>query len=188
MPLHIMIDLEAERPGNLLFERAGPRERIFFDPATARAAIVTCGGVCPGLNNVIRSLVLCLRVHFGVREVLGVRYRYAGMNPASALDPVDLTVKDASDIHETGGTILGTSRGPQEPQVMLEWLRSRGVNMLFTVGGDGTQRGPLQLARTAQQAGYPLAVVGIPKTIDSDLQYVSKPFGFSTAIDAARCN
>ncbi len=186
VPLHITVDVEQERPGNLLFERAGPRERICFDPAETRAAIVTCGGVGPGLNNVIRSVVLCLHSHYGVTDVLGVRYGYFGLNADSGLAPLALDVERVSDIHEAGGTILGTSRGPQKPEVMLDWLRSNRVNMLFAVGGDGTQRGALALARVAQESGYRLAVVGIPKTIDNDLQYVSRSFGFSTAIDAAR--
>jgi 6-phosphofructokinase 1 len=186
VPLHITMDLQEERAGNILFERAGPRERVCFRPEDTRAAIVTCGGVCPGLNNVIRSVVMCLRLQYGVSAVFGARYGYHGLNPAKALPPLELTVDLVSDIHESGGTIIGTSRGPQEPELMLEWLRERGINMLFTVGGDGTQRGALKLAHAAQQAGYPLAVVGIPKTIDNDLQYVSRSFGFSTAIDAAR--
>ncbi|MCW5981646.1 MAG: ATP-dependent 6-phosphofructokinase [Bryobacteraceae bacterium] len=186
VPLHITIDLDRDREGNVLFERAGPRERIYFRPETTRAAIVTCGGVCPGLNNVIRSVVLCVRGHYGVNEVLGVRYGYHGLNPETGLPPLELTVESVSDIHELGGTILGTSRGPQDPKAMLEWLRRRGVNILFAVGGDGTQKGALEIARAARVAGYSLAVIGIPKTIDNDLQYVSRSFGFSTAIDAAR--
>ena len=55
----------------LLFEKAGPRRRLFFEPARTRAAIVTCGGLCPGLNNVIRSVTRELRRSYGV--TLGVR-------------------------------------------------------------------------------------------------------------------
>jgi 6-phosphofructokinase 1 len=185
IPLHVTLDLDEERPGNILFQRAGPRERIFFDPTRARAAIVTCGGVCPGLNNVIRSVVLGLRWHYGVQSILGVRYGYEGLNPHTGLPPIELTAELVSEIHEAGGTIIGTSRGPQEAEVMLEWLRRNQVNMLFAVGGDGTQRGALALSRAAQSAGYPLAVVGIPKTIDNDIQYLSRSFGFSTAVEAA---
>jgi 6-phosphofructokinase 1 len=186
VPLHITHDLEREREGNLLFERAGPRRQIYFDPARVRAAIVTCGGLCPGLNNVIRSLVLTLRCHYGVGSVLGIRYGYHGLNPHYGLPPLDLTLELVSDIHETGGTIIGTSRGPQEPAAMLELLRRNGINMLFAIGGDGTQRGALALHQHARREAYELAVVGIPKTIDNDIQYVSRTFGFGTAVDAAR--
>lgn len=186
VPVHVTMDLDEERPGNILLERAGPRQRIYFDPSRTRAAIVTCGGLCPGLNNVIRSVVLSLRWHYGAASILGVRYGYKGLNPDTGEPPVELTVDEVSDIHKSGGTILGTSRGPEDPKVMLEWLRSRQISMLFTVGGDGTQRGAGEISRAARNADYPLAVVGIPKTIDNDIQYVSRTFGFSTAVDAAR--
>lgn len=186
IPLQITFDLEQQREGNLLFEKAGPRESIFFDAAQTRAAIVTCGGLCPGLNNVIRSLVLSLRCHYGVQRVLGIRYGYHGLNPAHGYPPMELDVDDVSDIHEIGGTIIGTSRGPEDPAVMLEYLRNLGVQMLFTIGGDGTQRGALKLHAEARKQGYPLAVVGLPKTVDNDIQYVSRTFGYGTAVDRAR--
>lgn len=186
IPLQITFDLEQQREGNLLFEKAGPRESIFFDATQTRAAIVTCGGLCPGLNNVIRSLVLSLRCHYGVQRVLGIRYGYHGLNPAHGYPPMELDVDDVSDIHEIGGTIIGTSRGPEDPAVMLEYLRNLGVQMLFTIGGDGTQRGALKLHAEARKQGYPLAVVGVPKTVDNDIQYVSRTFGYGTAVDRAR--
>ncbi|MGC4050796.1 MAG: ATP-dependent 6-phosphofructokinase [Paludibaculum sp.] len=186
IPLHITVDLENEREGNHLFEKAGPRDSIYFDPAQTRAAIVTCGGLCPGLNNVIRSLVLSLRCHYGVQRVLGIRYGYHGLNPAHGYPPMELDVDDVSDIHEIGGTIIGTSRGPEDPAAMLEYLRNLGVQMLFTIGGDGTQRGALKLHAEARRQGYPLAVVGVPKTVDNDIQYVTRTFGYGTAVDRAR--
>lgn len=186
VPLHITLDLEQERPGNILFEKAGPRESIYFDSPRVRAAVVTCGGLCPGLNNVIRSLVLTLYQHYGVECVLGVRYGYHGLNPAHGYPLAPLDIDLVSDIHETGGTILGTSRGPEDPAVMLECLRANGVNVLFPIGGDGTQRGAHKIHEEARRQGYDLAVVGIPKTIDNDILYVSKTFGYGTAVDAAR--
>ncbi len=186
VPLHITFDQAAERSGNIFFEKAGPRERTFFDAPRTSAAIVTCGGLCPGLNNVIRSLVMSLHCHYGIQRVYGIRYGYHGMNPANGHAPVELTVDAVSDIHETGGTIIGTSRGPEDPKVMVETLRGLGVNILFTVGGDGTQRGALKVYEEAKSQGYPLAVVGVPKTVDNDIQYVSRTFGFGTAVDAAR--
>lgn len=186
IPLHITTDLERERAGNMLFEKAGPRAQVYFDAAATRAAVVTCGGLCPGLNNVIRSLVLSLRCHYGVSQVLGIRYGYHGLNPAHGFPPVELQVDDVSDIHETGGTIIGTSRGPEDPAVMLETLRSLGIHMLFPIGGDGTQRGAWKLHAEARRQGYPLAVVGVPKTVDNDIQYVTRTFGYGTAVDRAR--
>lgn len=186
IPLHITQNRSVARPGNVWFEKAGPREKVYFDAAASRAAVVTCGGLCPGLNNVIRSLVLSLRCHYGVPVVYGVRYGYHGLNPATPYPPVELTVDEVSDIHEIGGTVIGTSRGPQEPAAMLETLRRLGVNLLFAVGGDGTQRGALKLNEEARREGYELAVVGVPKTIDNDIQYVTQTFGFGTAVNAAR--
>lgn len=186
IPLHITQDLAAERPGNILFEKAGPREKIYFDPARVTAGIVTCGGLCPGLNNVIRSLVMSLRCHYGVERILGFRYGYHGLNPANGHPPLELTPELVSDIHEQGGTILGTSRGPEDPAVMVRYLRELGVNILFPIGGDGTQRGAYKIHEAACAAGHALAVVGIPKTIDNDILYVSRTFGYGTAVNAAR--
>jgi 6-phosphofructokinase 1 len=170
----------------LTLERAGPREHIYFDPASARAAIVTCGGLCPGLNNVIRSVFLQLHDNYGVREVLGIRNGYQGLNPAVGQPPVRLTPEYVDTIHKLGGTVLGTSRGAQEPSVVVDFLSSERIDMLFCVGGDGTQRGANAISAEAARRGYPLAVVGIPKTIDNDLNYVWRSFGHITALDKAR--
>lgn len=168
------------------WEVAGPRERLFFDPRELRAAVVTCGGLCPGLNNVLRSLFLHLHHLYGVRELLGVRYGYSGLDPDADVRPVPLTRQSVGRIHRLGGTELGTSRGPVAPDRMLETLRKLEVNAIFCVGGDGTMRGALELSQAARAARYPLAVVGIPKTIDNDIQYVTRSFGFRTAVEAAR--
>ncbi len=166
------------------FEKAGPRERIFFQPSYTRAAIVTCGGLCPGLNNVIRSAYrqLCI---YGVREVLGIRYGYAGLNPANGFEPFRINDDMVDDIHRDGGTILGSSRGAQPVPVMLDTLERMGVNILLTIGGDGTQRGAHEIAAEARSRRLPLAVVGIPKTIDNDILYTRRTFGFNTAVDRA---
>jgi 6-phosphofructokinase 1 len=166
-------------------ELAGPRERIFFDPARSKAAIVTCGGLCPGLNNVIRGLVFELAHNYGVSDVLGIRYGYHGLNPAVARPPLPLTPTVVEDIHHRGGTILGTSRGPQDPATTVDYLLSEGVNMLFCLGGDGTLRGAHEIAREAARRGVDLAVVGIPKTIDNDVAYCYSTFGFYTAVAEA---
>lgn len=167
------------------FERAGPRARIYFDPAKTRAAIVTCGGLCPGLNNVLRSVFLELHHRYGVPAVLGIRYGFAGLDAANRLDPITLTSEVVHGIHDKGGTILGTSRGPVNPAAALDFLEQRRVNILLCVGGDGTQRGAHLLHEEAVRRGYPLSIVGIPKTVDNDIEYVWRTFGYSTAVEEA---
>jgi len=169
----------------ILFEKAGPRKKLFFDPATTRAAIVTCGGLCPGLNNVIRSVTRELRFGYGVKSVIGIRGGYRGLDPSRGRPPMELTEEAVADIHQKGGTLLGTSRGPVDIGIAVDFLSANGINVLFTVGGDGTQRGGKALYDEAARRGHPLAVVGIPKTIDNDVLYVSRTFGFGTAVDEA---
>ncbi|MCA9248414.1 MAG: ATP-dependent 6-phosphofructokinase [Planctomycetales bacterium] len=170
---------------HVAFERAGPREQIFFDPRQTRAAIVTCGGLCPGLNNVIRSATLELLLNYGVRSVLGIRYGYQGLNPEVGEPPIELTVDRVDDIGALGGTILGSSRGEQPAEIMLDFLKNQGIQLLICVGGDGTQRGALALEREARRRGEAIAVVGVPKTIDNDIAYVEQTFGFGTALEKA---
>lgn len=167
------------------FELAGPRRRIYFDPATARAGIVTCGGLCPGLNDVIRGLTMVLNYRYGVEQVEGFRFGYEGLNPACGHEPMPLSHDIVDAIHQQGGTILGSSRGPQDPKVMVDYLQDRGINMLFTIGGDGTQRGANDISEEALRRGYDLAVIGVPKTIDNDIKYVEQSFGFQTAFTNA---
>jgi 6-phosphofructokinase 1 len=174
-----------EEPCKLSFELAGPRHKLFFDPAKTCAAIVTCGGLCPGINNIIRSLVQELLLNYGIKRVLGIRYGYQGLNPVEGRPPVDLTYEAVEDIHHKGGTILGTSRGPHESQVMVDFLVSQGVNILFCIGGDGTQRGAHDIAEEAMRRNPNLAVVGIPKTIDNDIKFCFRTFGFETAVQEA---
>lgn len=185
VPAEIVRDLRTPPSNELLFELAGPRERLFFDPPQTRAGIVTCGGLCPGLNNVIRSLFLELHHAYGVREVLGFRDGYQGLDPACGREPMVLTPGCVDDIHREGGTILGTSRGPVDVGRAVENLVGRGVNLLFTIGGDGTQRGGNALFQEARRRGHPLAVVGIPKTIDNDVAFVARTFGYLTAVEEA---
>jgi 6-phosphofructokinase 1 len=169
----------------LLFESAGPRSRLFFRPNEVRAAIVTCGGLCPGLNNVIRSVTRELLRGYEARSVLGIRGGYHGLDPSRGKPPIELTDDLVEGIHKEGGTLLGTSRGPVDIGVAVDFLIHRGINMLFTVGGDGTQRGGHALFEEARRKGHALAVVGIPKTIDNDVRYVTRTFGFETAVDEA---
>jgi 6-phosphofructokinase 1 len=172
----------AEEP---LFELAGPRAKLFFDPKKTRAGVVTCGGLCPGLNNVIRSLFLELHHTYGVADVIGFRCGYQGLDPARGLEPIQLTPDYVEDIHKEGGSVLGISRGPVDTAVAVENLIRRQVDILFTLGGDGTQRGANELFQEARRRGHPLSVVGIPKTIDNDVPFVSRSFGFLTAVEEA---
>ncbi len=178
-------DPDAPEEEELLFELAGPRAHLFFDPAQTRVGIVTCGGLCPGLNDVIRSLFLELYYGYGVKDVIGFRDGYQGLDPARGREPFVLTPQFVHDIHKDGGTVLGTSRGPVDVGIAVDNLIRRGVNILFTIGGDGTQRGGNALFQEAQRRGYALAVVGVPKTIDNDVAFVSRTFGYLTAVEEA---
>jgi 6-phosphofructokinase 1 len=178
------IEIGAE-PG-LQFELAGPRAKLFFDAKQTRAGIVTCGGLCPGLNNVIRSLFLELHYGYGVAEVIGFRDGYSGLDPSRGAEPVKITPQFVDGIHQKGGTILGTSRGPVDIGRAVDNLIARGVDILFTIGGDGTQRGANDLYRESRRRGHALSVVGIPKTIDNDVGFVSRTFGFFSAVEEAK--
>jgi 6-phosphofructokinase 1 len=164
-------------------EPGGPREYIYFDPSVTRAAIVTCGGLCPGLNNVIRGLVLELADNYGVTDVLGFRDGFRGM--VGDAEPVRLSREVVAGIHNRGGTILGTSRGGQDPAAMVETLERLGVSLLFVIGGDGTLRGAAKIADEAGRRGLVLSVIGVPKTIDNDIPFLDQSFGFQTAFTRA---
>lgn len=170
----------------LSFELAGPRERIFFNPAEARAGLVTCGGLCPGLNDVIRAIVLSLEFHYGIKEIWGFRYGFAGLVPENGYKPLRLDSEVVDHIEDLGGTILGSSRGPQDVRRMVDTLQAMGISMLFTIGGDGTQRGAWAIVEEIQRRGAKIAVVGVPKTIDNDISFVYMSFGFQTAVSEAR--
>jgi 6-phosphofructokinase 1 len=185
IPMRIVRGGQESAEDEQLFEIAGPRDRLYFDPGRTRAGVVTCGGLCPGLNDVIRSLFLELHHIYGVKEVLGFRWGYRGLDPERGVEPIVLTPDFVEDIHKEGGTVLGTSRGPVDTGLAVDNLIRRGVRILFTVGGDGTQRGARDLYEEARRRGYELAVVGIPKTIDNDVAYVSRTFGYLTAVGQA---
>ena len=177
----------AERRGTAralpAFNPGGPRAKLYFEPTGVTAGIVTCGGLCPGLNNVVRALVLQLAHAYGAKSILGFRNGFRGLTDGS--EPLALTPQNVQDIHKRGGTVLGTSRGNQDPVCMIDTLLRRGVHMLFVVGGDGTLRGAQKLANEALARGIDLAVVGIPKTIDNDIPWIDQSFGFQTAFARA---
>src|SRR5499427_565814 len=185
VPATILRTVDAQPEDGLLFELAGAREKLFFNPSETRAGIVTCGGLCPGLNDVIRSVFFEMHHAYGVKEVLGFRWGYQGLDPEHGAEPFVLTHELVDRIHLQGGTILGTSRGPVDKVRAVENLIRRRVNVLFTIGGDGTQRGAREFFQEAQTRGYALSVVGIPKTIDNDIPFVARSFGFLTAVEEA---
>jgi len=167
-------------------EVAGPREKIFFDPARIACGIVTCGGLCPGLNDVIRAIVMSLHHHYGVRDILGFRFGFEGLVPRYGHEALRLTPDGVNRIHHHGGSVLGSSRGPQDPDRMVKTLEELGVRILFAIGGDGTLRGAQAIAEVATRRRLPIAVIGIPKTIDNDILFVQTTFGFETAVAEAR--
>jgi 6-phosphofructokinase 1 len=167
------------------FELAGPRDRIFFDPAKLRVGIVTCGGLCPGINNVVRGLVLELTHAYGVETIFGFRYGFEGMVARLGHEPILLRPDMVASIHQQGGTILGTSRGGRDPGEMVDRLQALGIGVLFVIGGDGTLRGATKLVAEVERRGLPISVVGIPKTIDNDIHFIDRSFGFESAAAAA---
>ena len=175
-----------EKDGKLLaMEQAGPREKIYFDPSKLKCGIVTCGGLCPGLNDVIRAVVLSLYHNYKVRTVFGFPYGYEGLTYRFGHTPVELDPTAVSRIHEYGGTILGSSRGNQDVSEMVDTMDRMNLGMLFAVGGDGTLRGARDIAEEIQRRGLKISVIGIPKTIDNDISYVERSFGFETAVSEA---
>lgn len=167
------------------FEVAGPRERVFFEPGRVTAGIVTCGGLCPGLNDVVRAITLTLWHQYGVRRILGFRFGWHGLSAKAPEAPLQLDPDAVSRIHDSGGTVLGTSRGPQSLDDMIDTLTREGVDMLFAIGGDGTLRGAAALDARLRTRRIPTAVVGIPKTIDNDIHWIDRSFGLATAVEAA---
>ena len=172
----------AELPG---FEPAGPRRKIFFDPSKTRAGIVTCGGLCPGLNDVIRGLTLELCIGYGVQRVYGFCNGFQGFIPEFRRAVIELTPQVVSTINEHGGTILGSSRGEQDSAAVVDCLERMGVNLLFVIGGDGAIRGAMKIVQEITARGAKIAVVGVPKTIDNDIMFIDQSFGFQTAFSEA---
>lgn len=175
----------------LSIERAGPRRRLFVDPYEAGVAVVTCGGLCPGLNNVIRSITLEAHYRYGVKRIYGIRYGFQGFIPEFGHEPMMLNPDTVANIGSHGGTVLASSRGRQEESRMVDWLVANRVQILFVIGGDGSQRGAMAINAEARRRGVELAVIGVPKTIDNDMVFLDKSFGFETAfsqaVDAIAC-
>ncbi len=168
-----------------MLELAGPRSEIYFKPEEVRAAIVTCGGLCPGINDVIRSLTMELYYRYGVQDIRGIRYGYRGFIERFGYQPMMLTPEAVHDIHRLGGSILSSSRGEQSSEEIAQFLKKHKINCLFTVGGDGTMRAAREIAEYSERAGLKVSVVGIPKTVDNDILFIDHSFGFETAFSEA---
>ena len=178
--------VDAQDSSNLM-QKAGPREYIYFDPKDVKAGICTCGGLCPGLNDVIRAVVRCLWNRYGVRNIRGFQFGYHGFFPEEGYETVELTPAKVDEIHKIGGSFIGTSRGGgQRVTEIVDTIEKMGINMMFIIGGDGTQRGSLDISMEVEKRGLKCAVVGIPKTVDNDLQFIDRSFGFETAVQRAK--
>ena len=172
----------------IFFEQAGPREKIFFDSESVHAGIVTCGGLCPGINNVIRGLVLELYFGYKTRKISGFRYGFRGVTTDGVREypPIDLDRNKVSGISDVGGSFLGTSRGNVPAKEIVDLLLEKQINMLFCIGGDGTLRGAKTIVDEIEKRKEKISIICIPKTIDNDINYVQRSFGFSTACTKAR--
>ncbi|XWS72121.1 hypothetical protein CRYUN_Cryun02cG0013200 [Craigia yunnanensis] len=181
VPQKIVVHKDSAR--GIHFRRAGPRQKVYFDSDEVHACIVTCGGLCPGLNTVIREIVCGLYHMYGVKKVLGIDGGYRGFY---AKNTVQLDPKVVNDIHKRGGTILGTSRGGHDTSKIVDSIQDRGINQVYIIGGDGTQRGAAVIFEEIRRRGLKVSVAGIPKTIDNDIPVIDKSFGFDTAVEEAQ--
>ncbi len=169
----------------LTFELAGPRAKIFFDPSKVHCAIATCGGLCPGTNDVIRAIVLELHHLYSVNHIFGVRYGFQGFIPKYRHDLLRLTPDEVVDIHNYGGTILSSSRGAQDIGEIVDALDRLNISVLFLIGGDGTLRAANRICEEIAARELKKSVIVIPKTIDNDIPLVARSFGFDTAVEMA---
>ena len=189
----VIIEVDASRVNQMVnksqplpsFELAGPRRHIFFDPSKLKCALVTCGGLCPGLNDIIRSVVLELHYGYGVKNIFGIRYGLQGFIASYGHDLIDLTREYVVNIHDRGGTVLGSSRGPQDIDKIVDSLERMNIGLLFMIGGDGTLTAAGRITDSIADRGLKIGIVGVPKTIDNDIYMVSRSFGFDTAVDVA---
>ncbi|CAK7335887.1 unnamed protein product [Dovyalis caffra] len=177
------IVVRKDSPRGVHFRRAGPREKVYFKPEEVRACIVTCGGLCPGINTVIREIVCGLNYMYGVDDILGIMGGYRGFYSKNT---INLTPKVVNDIHKRGGTFLCTSRGGHDTNKIVDNIQDRGINQVYIIGGDGTQRGAALIYKEVEKRGLQVVVAGIPKTIDNDIAVIDKSFGFDTAVEEAQ--
>ncbi len=167
------------------FEEAGPREHVYFDAPKTKCALVTCGGLCPGLNDVIRAIIMAAHHNYGVAATIGIRYGLQGFIPKYGHNVLELTPHNVSHIHEFGGTILASSRGPQLPEGIVDALERMNINILFMIGGDGTMQAASAIYQEISKRNLKISIIGIPKTIDNDIHFITQSFGFDTAVEKA---
>jgi len=185
--LHDVDHPRAREPGApRAFQKAGPRAHLCFEPKKTTVGLVSAGGVCPGINDVIRAIVMELHHGYGVERILGFRFGFAGLDPASSQEPIVLDPAAVRDVHLRAGTMLGTSRGPHAPSAMVDTLSRLAVDALLVIGGDGSMRAAHAIHAEIARRYLPISVVGVPKTIDNDIPFVDKTFGFETAVATAR--
>lgn len=177
------IVIQKNSPRGVHFRRAGPREKVYFKSDEVRACIVTCGGLCPGINTVIREIVCGLSYMYGVQDIIGIEGGYRGFYSKNT---IPLTPKVVNDIHKRGGTFLRTSRGGHDTGKIVDSIQYRGINQVYIIGGDGTQKGVAAISQEVEKRGLQVAVAGIPKTIDNDIAVIDKSFGFDTAVEEAQ--
>ncbi|MFP4400232.1 MAG: ATP-dependent 6-phosphofructokinase [Desulfonatronovibrio sp.] len=180
-----MLGKDEKESVRLEFEEAGPRSKLYFDPSKTKCAIVTCGGLCPGINDVIRAIVMEAYHNYNVPSVLGIQYGLQGFIPDYGHPVMELNPENVSQIHEFGGTILASSRGPQPPEDIVDAMERMNISILFMIGGDGTMKAAQIIHEEISRRGNKMSIVGIPKTIDNDVNFVSKTFGFDTAVEKA---
>ena len=168
-------DEDIDTHQTLLFEEAGPRQELYFDPGKTKCAIVTCGGLCPGLNDVIRAIVLEAYHAYNTPSVLGIRYGLEGFIPSYSHNVMELTPASVEHIYQFGGTLLGSSRGPQAPSEIVDALERLNVSVLFVIGGDGSMKAASAIAKEVRQRNIRISIIGIPKTIDNDINFVLIP-------------
>ena len=170
---------------SIKFVKSGPRLELFCDPTKAKVLIVTCGGLCPGLNVVIRELVMCLHYNYNVREIYGVKWGYKGLYTDIDKNWIKMEPSVVKNIHKEGGTMLGSSRGGFDADRILDTLKAQGVNQVFVIGGDGTHRGINALIKRSVERDIVISFAGIPKTIDNDIPLIDYSFGFNTSVEVA---
>ena len=175
---------ESEMRETKRYMKAGPKKYCYFSSKEVRAAIVTCGGLCPGLNVVIREIVMTLWWNYKVRKIWGVKWGYNGFYNKSE-NFINLNPDKVKEIHQLGGTILGAGRDAFDAAKILDYIVKRGINQVYVIGGDGTHKGILGLAKLVKARSLRIALVGVPKTIDNDIKIIDYSFGFSSAVQAA---
>jgi len=173
-------------------ELGGPRRRILLDPKETRVAIVSCGGLCPGINDVIRAIVMQLWFPYGVREIVGLKYGFRSLAFTGSENlRMRLAPEMVAGLHLEGGSFLGSSRGSPPVSEMVDSLQDLRIDCLFVIGGDGSLRAAHAIHEEAAGRSYPMALVAAPKTVDNDIAFVPRSFGyetaFSVAAEAIRC-